>query len=227
VTRNYGQYCGLSRAMDLLGARWALLVVRDLLIGPKRFTELQEGLPGIPSNVLTARLRELEAAGIVRRRLQPRPGAGVVYELTDYGMELEQPVLALGFWGAQTLGPPEAGAFVSTDALALALRGSFRPRDARGPQRLYELLVDGKPLRVGVKNAAVTVPAPPSDIPDLVFAVSAGTLSALLAGALDVDEAVTSGRLEVTGDVTEARRFFAMFRFPAPSTSEMGATSRT
>jgi DNA-binding HxlR family transcriptional regulator len=209
--------------MDLLGARWALLVVRDLLTGPKRFTELQEGLPGIPSNVLTARLRELEETGIVQRRLQPRPGAGVVYELTDYGMELEEPVLALGFWGARTLGPPEEGDFVSTDALALALRGSFRAREARGPKRLYELLVDGKPLRVSVKNAEVTVPAPSSDTPDLVLSAPAGALSALIGGVLDVDEAVTSGRLEITGDVTEARRFFTMFRFPAPSTSTQGS----
>src|SRR4029450_734908 len=104
VQRAYHQYCGLSRALDLLGARWALLVVRDLLTGPKRFTDLEEGLPGIPTNVLTSRLRELEDAGIVQRRVQSRPAGGVVYELTDYGKELEQPLLALGGWGAKSLG---------------------------------------------------------------------------------------------------------------------------
>ncbi len=85
--RVYGQYCGFSRALEVVGERWALLVVRDLLVGPKRFTDLLRGLAGIPTNVLTARLKELEHAGIVRRRVLPRPARAVVYELTEYGLE--------------------------------------------------------------------------------------------------------------------------------------------
>jgi DNA-binding HxlR family transcriptional regulator len=87
-TRVYGQYCGFARALELIGERWALLVIRDLLVGPKRFSDLQRGLPKIPSNVLTARLKELEEAGIVRRRAQALPAGGVVYELTEDGREL-------------------------------------------------------------------------------------------------------------------------------------------
>src|SRR5262245_1241060 len=136
VTRGYGQYCGLARALDLVGGRWALLVVRDLLTGPKRFSELQEGLHGIPTNVLTSRLRELEEAGIVERRVQAHPGGGVAYALTDYGLELEKPVLGLGFWGAKSMGSPCEGEFISVDSLALALRGAFRPEQAHGPERL-------------------------------------------------------------------------------------------
>lgn len=215
MTRGYGQYCGLARALELVGGRWALLVVRDLLTGPKRFSELQEGLHGIPTNVLTSRLRELEEAEIVERRVQAHPGSGVVYALTDYGLELEEPVLRLGFWGAKTMGSPCEGDFISLDSLALALRGAFRPDRARGPQRLYELRVDGKPLRILVKSGRVTAPAGSEGEPDVVLDVEPAAISDLLSGVMDVDEAVSSGRLRVEGDPAEARRFVERFQFPS------------
>ena len=215
MTRGYGQYCGLARALELVGGRWALLVVRDLLTGPKRFSELQEGLHGIPTNVLTSRLRELEEAEIVERRVQAHPGSGVVYALTDYGLELEEPVLRLGFWGAKTMGSPCEGDFISLDSVALALRGAFRPDRARGPQRLYELRVDGKPLRILVKSGRVTAPAGSEGEPDVVLDVEPAAISDLLSGVMDVDEAVSSGRLRVEGDPAEARRFVERFQFPS------------
>jgi DNA-binding HxlR family transcriptional regulator/putative sterol carrier protein len=215
VTRGYGQYCGLARALELVGGRWALLVVRDLLTGPKRFSELQEGLHSIPTNVLTSRLRELEEAEIVERRVQAHPGSGVVYALTDYGLELEEPVLRLGFWGSKTMGSPCEGDFISLDSLALALRGAFRPDRARGPQRLYELRVDGKPLRILVKSGRVTAPAGSEGEPDVVLDVEPAAISDLLSGVMDVDEAVSSGRLRVEGDPAEARRFVERFQFPS------------
>jgi DNA-binding HxlR family transcriptional regulator/putative sterol carrier protein len=214
MARCYGQFCGLARALELVGGRWALLIVRDLLTGPKRFGELQEGLPGIPTNVLTSRLRELEEADIVGRRLLGRPGGGVVYELTDYGRELEDAVLRLGFWGAKTMGAPKADDYISMDSLALALRGAFRPERARGPQRLYELRVQGRVLRVEVKDEQVSVPAPAEAEPDVVVDVDAERLSELLTGRLDVDTALASGRLHIAGDPREARQLFEMFRFP-------------
>lgn len=101
ATRAYGQYCGFSRALELVGERWAMLVIRDLLVSPKRFSDLQRGLPKIPSNILTARLKELEQNGLVERRAMPRAqGGGVVYELTRDGRDLEDAVLTLGRWGA-------------------------------------------------------------------------------------------------------------------------------
>jgi len=205
----------LARALELVGGRWALLVVRDLLTGPKRFSELQEGLHSIPTNVLTSRLRELEEAEIVERRVQAHPGSGVVYALTDYGLELEEPVLRLGFWGAKTMGSPCEGDFISLDSLALALRGAFRPDRARGPQRLYELRVDGKPLRILVKSGRVTAPAGSEGEPDVVLDVEPAAISDLLSGVMDVDEAVSSGRLRVEGDPAEARRFVERFQFPS------------
>ena len=106
MTRGYGQYCGLARALELVGSRWTLLIVRELLAGPKRYTELAQGLPGIPSNILSSRLREMEDGGIVERALEPRPSTSVVYTLTAYGQELEGPMTALGLWGVKSLPPP-------------------------------------------------------------------------------------------------------------------------
>jgi DNA-binding HxlR family transcriptional regulator len=214
VTRGYGQYCGLARALDLLGGRWALLVVRDLLSGPKRFSELQDGLPGIPTNILTSRLRELEEAGIVERRVQGHPGGGVAYALTEYGLELEGPILRLGFWGAKTMGSPCEGDFISTESLALALRGSFRPDKARGPERLYEVRVGGKPLRILVKGRRVVAPSSSTDDPDVVLDAAPEVMSQLLTGALVLDDAIEDGRVGVEGDRADASRFVEMFRFP-------------
>src|ERR1700756_4789854 len=107
--RTYGQFCGLARALELVGERWSLLVVRDLILGPKRFTDLREGLPRIPVSILSARLNELEESGVIRRRVLPKLDAAVVYELTEYGSELEQVLLQLGLWGARSLGDPAAG----------------------------------------------------------------------------------------------------------------------
>src|SRR3954467_14429661 len=104
TTKIYGQYCGVARALELVGERWALLIVRDLLVGPKRYTDLRAGLPKIPTNVLATRLKELEQAGLVERRILPRPSGAIVYELTSYGAALEDVVLALGRWGARSLG---------------------------------------------------------------------------------------------------------------------------
>ncbi|HEY4397883.1 MAG TPA: winged helix-turn-helix transcriptional regulator [Acidimicrobiia bacterium] len=216
MTRGYAQFCGLARALDLIGGRWALLVVRDLLTGPKRYSELQDGLPGIPTNVLTSRLRELEEAGIVERRVKAHPGGGVAYALSEYGLQLEEPVLRLGFWGAQSMGEPCEGDFVSVDSLALALRGAFRPEKARGPQRVYELRVDGKPLRVGVKDGRLSAPAVSDGAaePDVVIDTGPSEIRELLLGRVDPEDAVGSGRVRVEGDRAEVKRFFEIFRFP-------------
>jgi DNA-binding HxlR family transcriptional regulator len=101
-TRTYGQFCGLARALEMVGERWSLLVVRDLVLGPKRFTELQRGLPKIPVSILSSRLNELERSGVVRRRMLSELDAAVVYELTEYGGELDQIVPQLGLWSTRS-----------------------------------------------------------------------------------------------------------------------------
>src|SRR5919107_1039006 len=120
--RSYGQICGLSRALEIVGERWALLIVRDLLAGSKRFTDLRQGLPRIPTNVLSARLKELEQARVLQRRILPRPATAVVYELTDYGRELDEILMALGRWGVRSMGTPEADDIYTSDSLVMAMR---------------------------------------------------------------------------------------------------------
>src|SRR5438270_9918076 len=157
AARTYGQFCGLARALELVGERWALLIVRDLLVGPRRFAELRQGLPRIPTNVLSERLKELEQAGVVRRRVLPRPAASVVYELTPYGQKLDDVVMRLGLWGAQSLGDPRDGEILTPDSMVMAFRSTFRPEAARGLRLSYEIHLGTIVLTVKIENAKLTV----------------------------------------------------------------------
>ena len=131
TARSYRQHCGIARALDLVGERWALLVIRELVLGPRRFTDLREGLPGIATNVLSQRLRELARDGIVARRKLPAPAASNVYELTEYGRELVPITLALGRWGARSMGPRQEGQTTHGRWFAVA-RGGVGPQLPRG-----------------------------------------------------------------------------------------------
>ena len=152
--RTYGDRCGIARALDLVGERWALLVVRELLLGPKRFTDLRAGLPNIGPDVLSQRLRELEGSDIVRRGKLPPPAASQVYELTDRGYELEPVVLGLGLWGSRAPVPSE-DAPLGADAAMLALKTMFTPSDGlraridvRFGEHRYDVRVDGERLEI-------------------------------------------------------------------------------
>jgi DNA-binding HxlR family transcriptional regulator len=212
-TRTYGQYCGVAYALEFVGERWALLIVRDLILGPKRFTDLRRGLPRIPSNVLSARLKELEQAGIVRRRLLPRPRTGVVYELTEFGRELEDIVLRLGLWGAKSLGEPRPGDTVSPGSLLLALRTTFRPDAARGLRASYELRLGEIVLHARVDKGTLEVGEGPLPDAELVLETDL-RLRSLMSGELSPDEAVRSGQVRVTGNVELLERFVEIFHIP-------------
>lgn len=212
--RGYGEYCGLARALELVGERWGLLVVRDLMFGPKRFTELRRGLPRIPSNVLSARLKEFEEAGVVRRRVLPRPASGVVYELTVYGYELEPILVSLGMWGAKALGEPLPDDSFSAEALLLALRGTFQPEAARGLRATYELRVREIVVHACVDEAALEVGSgPPAGDPDLVLETDL-SLRRLLAGELTPDEALDREIVRITGPRELLGRFVDAFCLP-------------
>lgn len=214
TTRSYAQYCGLAYALDLVGERWALLVVRDLLHGPRRFTDLARGLQGIPSNVLSARLRELEENGIVARRVLPRPDGSVVYELTPYGRELEEIVLAFGRWGARSLGPVREGDALAPSALLVALQASFQPEAARALRACYELRIGPVAVHAVVDDGALTLGDGPLADPDLVLETD-DTLVGLLNGELTAEQALADGRLAVRGDAEQLPGFFAAFRLPS------------
>jgi DNA-binding HxlR family transcriptional regulator len=210
-TRVYGQYCGFARALELIGERWALLVIRDLLVGPKRFSDLQRGLPKIPSNVLTARLKELEEAGIVRRRAQALPAGGVVYELTEDGRELEETAIALGRWGAKHLGAPRADEIVTDDSLAMALRTIFRPEAAGHDDIGFELHVGEIVVNAQVHDGTVVVGRGTLPAPDLVVE-SGPEIRALMAWEITPKEALANGTVRVRGKRALLDRFVAIFR---------------
>jgi len=211
ATRAYGQYCGFARSLELVGERWALLVIRDLLVGPKRFSDLQRGLPKVPSNILTARLKELEEAGIVRRRAQPRPPGGVVYELTEEGRDLEDAVIALGRWGAKRLGDPRPDEIVTDDSIAMALRTTFRPEAAADDTLAFELHLGEIVVNARVNGGNVVVGRGALPAPDLIIE-SGPALRELLAQEITPKEALKGGMLRVQGKRALLDRFVELFR---------------
>jgi DNA-binding HxlR family transcriptional regulator len=216
ATRTYGQYCGLARAAEMLGERWGLLIVRDLLVAPKRFTDLQRGLPGIPTSVLASRLKELEGAGVVRRRVLPRPEGSIVYELTAYGWELEDVLVQFGRWGAKSLGDPRADEIITVDSMVVALRSTFRAEAAQGIHATFELRVGEIVLNARVDDGEVEVHAGPAPAADL--SIEAGPqIRALMAGEMTPREALRGGVVRVRGDGDLLASFAKIFRIdPMP-----------
>ena len=181
--RSYNQYCGVARALDLVGERWALLIVRELVLGPKRFTDLREGLPGVATNVLSNRLRQLERDGIVGRRRLPPPAPAQVYELTEYGRELVPIMLALGRWGASTMGPRTTAQSIRSEWLAVALKAFFDSESARGLSAAIGLDLDGARFTIQVDDGRLEI-TPGDGMPvDLSIVSDAELLIQFLGGA--------------------------------------------
>ena len=152
--RTYGDACGIARALDVLGERWALMTVRELLLGPKRFTDLRAGLPHASPNILSMRLRDLEEHGIIRKRRLPPPAASQVYELTERGHEIAPVLDALGVWGSR-LPLPGPDATMSYDAHILSFRTLFQPALAEGFDTRVELRLGERDVpRHGRRRAA-------------------------------------------------------------------------
>jgi DNA-binding HxlR family transcriptional regulator len=206
--RTYGDRCGVARALDIVGERWALLVVRDLLLGPKRFTDLRAGLPHVSPDVLSQRLRELEEAGIVRRTKLPPPTSARVYDLTDRGTELQPIVLELGRWGSQE--PfPDGDAKLGPDSAVIALITLFDPSAADGRDETYELRLDEQPFRLRVAGGRLDASRGGADQPAATIATDPATLSQVLwhGGKLS--------QFAVEGDREAAKRFVKLFPLPA------------
>ena len=178
--RTYGDRCGVARALDIVGERWALLVVRELLLGPKRFTDLRAGLPHVGPDILAQRLRELEASGVVRRGTLPPPAGSRIYELTERGQQLEPVVLALGRFGSVAPFPP-GEAQIGVDALVIALKTLFAPSAADGLSASYELRLGEQHFRLrGGRRAARASPAGAPRRPTPTIETDAGTLATVL-----------------------------------------------
>jgi DNA-binding HxlR family transcriptional regulator len=212
AARDYGQYDGITRALELVGERWAMLIVRDLLVGPRRYGELAAGLPRIPSNILATRLKELQAAGILRRVPHLRM---VVYELTPYGRELEPVVLAFGAWGFKAMGEPREEQIVTPDSMTMSLRTAFRPQVAASlPATAYGARVG--PAELLIRVDGITLDVSRGDGPvDLAFATGLD-IHRIISGELTPDRAIASGVVEVLhgrGDLLD--RFATTFHLAA------------
>ncbi|WP_434316228.1 winged helix-turn-helix transcriptional regulator [Leifsonia sp. P73] len=212
VARDYGQYDGITQALELVGERWALLIVRDLLVGPRRYGELAAGLPRIPSNILAARLKELQAAGIIRRAPRSRI---ILYELTPYGRELEPVVLALGAWGFKALGDPRDEQIITPDSMTMSLRTAFQPAVAAElPATAYGARFGDDGLLIQVEGPRLVVAR--GDGPaDLAFASGPG-IRRLISGELTPEAAIDAGVVEVLrGPRTLLTRFASTFHLAA------------
>ena len=217
TTRTYDDGCAAAHALDLVGERWALLVVRELLLGPKRFTDLKSGLPHASPNVLAQRLRDLEAAGVVRRGKLPPPAASKIYELTEWGRDLEPVIIALGRWGVRSpTKPPDAE--LGVDSLILSFRTMFDPDRAEELDASYELRLGEDRFRAEVAEGRLEIERGNAEQPDATVEADAGTLAALVYDELELDDTLSSGDLRVKGDRAAVERFLALFPLPEPAT---------
>lgn len=214
-TRTYGQVCGLARALELVGERWSLLVVRDLLLGPKRFTDLMRGLPKMPASILSSRLNELETAGVVQRRVLAELDASVVYELTEYGAELDQIVLQLGLWGARSLAPEEHDLF-TLDSAILSMYSTFRPEASLDVHVSYEIRYsDEMVVHVLVEDGALKAAEGSYPDADVVIRPRDAVILSLLTGELSAAEALASGQVEIEGPAELFELLPRLFHIPA------------
>lgn len=223
AARSYGQYCGVTTAAELITERWALLIIRDLLVGARRYTDLKQGLPKIPTNILSARLKELQEGGVIRR--VPLARCGLVYELTEYGRELEPIVLALGRWGFRAMGDPKDEDVITADSLTMALRTAFRPQAAATPLD-FQIQVGPVELRAQVsdhelKLVQIAPPAPPvggalpGGEPELRFATGPD-IRHLIADTLTPAQAVEQHVVTIlNGSLELLERFAELFRIEA------------
>jgi DNA-binding HxlR family transcriptional regulator len=197
--RTYDQYCSLATALDVVGERWTLLIVRELMLGPRRFKDLLHGLPGIGRNLLSGRLKHLEAEGIARQRQLPAPSGSRVYELTADGKALGPALAELGRWGVERLGErsPQQVFRASWGMFPLSYMADL---DAtRGVHEVYEFRIDEEVFHLRVDDGSVEPCAGPSTDPDLVVTMDAATLTELFARTLSPTEALAARRVAVDG----------------------------
>jgi DNA-binding HxlR family transcriptional regulator len=210
--RRYDDPCGIARALDVVGDRWALLVVRELIFGPKRFSQLRDGLRGVSPNVLSQRLRDLEAGGIVRRDALDPPAGVAVYELTARGLALEPILLELGRWGS--LEPLPAEGQLSASAVLLALKTVFDPAVDSDADAVFALRIDGDWFGVTVAGGSIDIAHGRVEHPVVAFETDAATLRSVAFGREPVAVAERDGRLTVRGDRELAKRFTRLFPVP-------------
>jgi DNA-binding HxlR family transcriptional regulator len=217
--RSYRQFCALARTLDVVGERWTLLVLRELLLGPRRFRDLLDGLPGIGPNLLTARVRHLEAEGLIAQKVLPPPAASRVYVLTDRGRALDEALVALARWGTNPIAPPRPDDRLDPAWYALALRASFRPEHAEHISEDYEFRADGVTFHLRVRDGHADASQGPAPAPALVLTTTTERFLAVLTGRSRPRAA------ELHGEQAAFERLLAMFALPAPRAATAGTTA--
>lgn len=219
--RSYDDGCGAAHALELIGERWALLVVRELMLGPKRFTDLRQDLPGISPNVLTQRLQELEAASILVRRKLPPPAAVWVYALTDWGRELEPLIREIGRWAARSPNKP-LGRPMSVNSLVLSFRTMFDAKAADRFETSIALELNGQPFRVAIAWGRLEIEPGEPETPDARIAADPNALAMVVYAGRPLDGAIATGEIMVEGDRAAVERFVTLFPLPeaAPMTAD-------
>ncbi len=212
MARQYGDACGISRALNLVGDRWSLLVVRELLYGPKRFTDLRHALAGVSPNVLTQRLGELSGRGIVERRRVTSSAATEIYCLTEVGEKLEAVLLALGHWGSR-VAPPSPGSQLSTESLLLAMKSTRRP-GSRAPRGEYELNIGGDVVTAAVFDDELKFRRGPSIEPIGRISADSQTLRAVIFADRTIADALRTRDMTTSGDRTALTAYLSMFERP-------------
>jgi DNA-binding HxlR family transcriptional regulator/putative sterol carrier protein len=209
--RSYNQFCALAYALDIVGERWTLLIIRELLPGPRRFKDLMDGLPGISTNLLSERLKLLEGQGVLSRRILPPPAGSTVYELTSVGQTLEKAVLELGIWGSQFLPALMEGvAMPSLGATTLAIKAFFHPQQAQGINQIYELHLGNEVLQVKIQDSMLYVQAGQTQKADAVFYTDMRVFMGLFAGQLQPEDALAAGLVRVEGDPDALSQFLKL-----------------
>jgi DNA-binding HxlR family transcriptional regulator len=211
--KTYGQWCSLAKALELVGERWTLLLVRELLEGPRRYSDLLEDVPGISTDVLAARLRDMEEHGLVARRTLPAPASSKVYELTELGEELRVPVTSLSRWGLQLLGPRDTEEF-RPHWLAISLRGLLNRSVAASTTLDIDFVLEDEigVIRIQVADGALEHVPEPTTEPDVVVRADLGTLAKLGSGGAAAREALASGAVELEGSASARRTYAELFR---------------
>lgn len=204
MARRYLQFCPLAKALDVLGERWTLLIVRELLTGPKRYTDLRKGLPGLATDLLAARLRELQDAGVIDRREVPPPTPATVYELTERGFALKPALLELSRWGRPLLREPDAD-HLPDSALLLGLEVAFRPEAAGDRRETYDFDVEGLQVAVRVHDGTVDI------VPGSAGDDASATVVTDRQGFIELALGQAGERVRVEGDADALVRLRQMF----------------
>ncbi len=214
--RSYNQFCPLAYGLDVIGERWTLLVIRELLFGPRRYTDILNGLPGIGTNLLASRLKSLEDMGIVRQRTLPPPAASQVYELTELGDGLRPVISAISSWGMHFLNfPPPEEDFLGIVPIISALRSFFRPAAANGLDATYEFRLENTTLVMTIHDGQMTVTEGIASTPDFSVQTTRRALVYLVSGEKSTADAINNGEFTIIkGELPTFERLIPLFAFP-------------